>query len=134
VKTKRQIIIVCLAVLIAAYVIGMVPIIRSRLEYDKTVKALQSLSPDRVYTAVQSFTRDRKATNGVVQASASLQELVSGGYLSAEDIRGLQGRDVSVSLTTDESNPSAILIRVHLASGRDAVLMHDGSIMLLPRP
>ena len=133
-KKKHLIIIGCLAVLVVAYVIGMVPSIRFRLEYDKTVKALQNLSHDRVYTAVQSFTRDRKATNGVVPASVLLQELVSGGYLSARDIRDLQGRDVSVSLTTDETNPSEIWIRVHLASGRDVAVMQDGSTMLLPRP
>ncbi len=132
IKNKRPIILGALGVLVIAYIIGIIPNLRHRSEWKQTVKALQSLSRDRIDTAVQSFARDRKATNSVVPTAVPLRELVSGGYLVAEDIRGLEGRDVTVSLTVDETRPSAIWIRVR-AADHDTALMGDGSIQQLPR-
>jgi hypothetical protein len=90
------------------------------------------LSRDRIVAAIQSFARDRKATNSVVPTAVPLRELVSGGYLGAEDIRGLEGRDATVSLTVDETRPSAIWIRVR-AADHDTALMADGSVLQLPK-
>jgi hypothetical protein len=131
-KNKRPIILGALAVLVIAYIISIIPNLRHRSEWKQTVKALQSLSRDRIVTAVQSFARDRKAKNSVVPTAVPLRELVSGGYLGAEDIRGLEGRDVTVSLNVDETTPSAIWIRVR-AADHDIALLADGSVLQLPR-
>jgi type II secretory pathway component PulM len=131
-KNKRPIILGALGVLVIAYIISILPNLRHRSEWKQTVKALQSLSRDRIDTAVQSFARDRKANNSVVPTAVPLRELVSDGYLGAEDIRGLEARDVTVSLTVDETTPSAIWIRVR-AADHDTALMADGSILQLPR-
>jgi hypothetical protein len=127
VKTKRFIILGVLAVFVVAYAISIIPNVRLSLEREKTVRALQRLSPDKVATAVEAFTRDRKATNSVMPATVSLHELVSDRYLSSDDIRGLESRDVTVALTPAETNWSDIWIRVQATSG-DIVTLRDGSI------
>jgi hypothetical protein len=132
VKNKRPIILGALGVLVIAYIISIIPNLRHRSEWKQTVKALQSLSRDRIDTAVQSFARDRKASNRVVPTAVPLSELVSGGYLGVEDIRGLEGRHAKVSLTRDETRPQTIWIRVRVADA-DAALMGDGSVLQLPR-
>jgi hypothetical protein len=132
IKNKRPIILGALGVLVIAYITGIIPNLRHRSEWKQTVKALQSLSRDRIDTAVQSFARDRKANSSVVPTAVPLRELISGGYLGAEDIRGLAGRDVMVSLTTDETTPQAIWIRVR-AADHDTALMLDGSVIQLSR-
>ncbi|MEI2725938.1 MAG: hypothetical protein V9H26_21210 [Verrucomicrobiota bacterium] len=127
-KTKRLIIVGLLAALVVAYIIVIVPNFRRQAEYKRTLAAFRSLSHDRVETAVRAFVRDRKTTDSAVP----LRELVSGGYLRPEDIRGLEDRDVTVSLTADETAP-AIWIRVRAIVGNDIVLMTDGSIQAFPK-
>ena len=129
VKNKRLIIPGVLALLVIAYIISIVPNFRRQAERKRTVAALQKLSYDRVETAVQAFARDRKSNDSDVP----LRDLVSAGYLRAEDIRGLEDGDVTVSLTASETNPSAVLIRVRTSDGSDMVLLADGSIQGLPR-
>lgn len=132
-KTKHLIILGILAVLVIAYIIAIVPNFRRHAERKKTVTALQSLSWDRVETAVQAFTRDRKASVSAQPAAVPLRDLLSGGYLRAEDIRGLEDRDVTVSISADETTPQMIWIRVRPTVGNDICLMADGSVQALPR-
>jgi hypothetical protein len=128
-KSKRLIICGVLAALVVAYVVSIIPNFRHRAEWKRTVAALQSLPHDRLATAVQSFKRDRKPTDSTV----ALHELVAGGFLRAEEVRGLEGRDVTVSLSADETTPEMILIRVHSTVGFDIALMADGSVQGLPK-
>jgi hypothetical protein len=123
-KTKHVIILGVLAVLAVAYVISIVPNFRHRSEWKRTATALQTLPQDRVHAAVQAFKRDRKPTESAVP----LRELVAGGYLQAEDARGLADRGASVSLTADETPPQTVWIRVRATDGSDIVLMADGSV------
>ena len=128
-KTKRLIILGVLAVLVIAIIFCIVPNYRRH----QTIKALQNLYlyRDQMDSAVKSFVRSRKASNSVVPDMASLRELVSGGFLSAKDIRGLEGRDVTVSLTAEDTYPNMIWIRVRMANGRDIVETRDGSIQTM---
>lgn len=128
-KTKHLIILGVLAVLVAAYTISIIPNFRHRAEWKRTVAALQALSHERIQGAAQAFARDRKISDGLV----SLRELVSGGYLRPEDLRGLEEKDVTVSLTADETTPSAVWIRVRASNGSDIVVMADGSIQQTAR-
>lgn len=120
VKRKRVIIFGILAALFVAYVVSIVPNFRRK----QTVAALRSLPRDRVEAAARAFAHDRKATDKAV----ALHELVSGGYLQAEDVRGLEGRDVTVAVDVDETAPQTILIRVRASDGSDIVLLADGSV------
>lgn len=115
-KTKHLIILGILTVVVVAYGISIVPNVRRKADLERTFTALKSLSHNRIENAAQAFARDRK-TNSVVHGSVSFRELVSGGYLNAEDIQGLQDRDVNVALTPDEANSNGIWIHVHLDKG-----------------
>jgi hypothetical protein len=128
-KTKRLIIIGVLTALVIGYVISILPNFRHRTEWKRTVAALQSLSHERVETAAQGFARDRKITGDAVP----LRDLVSGGYLRAQDIRGLEDRDAIVSLSANERKPQAAWIRVRASDGSDIVLLADGSIQQMAR-
>jgi hypothetical protein len=128
-KKKRLIIYGVLAALVVAYIVCIIPNFRHRAEWERTVSALQGLSHERVERAVQTFARDRKTTGRAVP----LRELVSGGYLRAEDIRGLEGRDVTVSLSADETTPQLVWIRVLASDGSDIVVLADGSIQKVAR-
>jgi Flp pilus assembly protein CpaB len=129
VKTKRIIILGVVAALAAAYTISIIPNFRHRAEWKRTVAALQALSHERVQAAAQAFARDRKISEGAV----SLRDLVSGGYLRPEDLPGLEEKNVTVSLTADETKPSAIWVRVRASDGSDIVVMADGSIQQTAR-
>ena len=132
-KKKRFIIIGCLMVLVVAYVIGIIPNIRSRSEYDRTVEALQSLPRERVDAAVQAFIHDRKASSTALPATVTFAELVSGGYLHTNEVAAFGGKQAEVFVDVDDSHPLAIWIRVHLTDTRDAIEWRDGSIGLEPR-
>ncbi len=127
-KTKRLVIFGVLALLGVAYIICIIPNFRRQAERERTVAALQGLSRDRLGTAVETFARDRKASGGVVPATVPLQELVSVGYLRTNDIRGLEGRDATVSLSSVETDPQTVLIRVRASDGSTIALMADGSV------
>lgn len=129
-KKKRLIISAVLTVLVAAYVISVISKWRHRIEWNRTVAALQSLPYERLETAVQAFKRDRKPTDTTVP----LRELVSDGYLRAEDVRDLTDRNILVSLTANETDPQATLIRVHATGGPDIVMLADGSIQAEAKP
>jgi hypothetical protein len=128
-KNKLLIIVAVLAALVVAYIVSIIPNFRHRAEWKQTVAALQRLSPERVETAVQAFAHDQKTGDGTVP----LRELVSGGYLRAEDIRGLEERDVTISLSADERSPQMVWIRARASDGSDIVLLGDGSIQKVPR-
>ena len=124
VKTKRLIILGVLAALVIAYAISILPNLRRRAEWKQTVAALQGLSHERIEAAVQAFVRDRKASDN----SVSLSTLVSGGYLRPEDIRGLEQKDVTISLTANETTPNAFWITVRASDGSAIVALADGSV------
>ena len=128
-KTKRSIIVGVLAGLIIAYVISIAPGVRQRFDNERTVAALRNLSHERVEKAVEAFSRDQKARDGRVPSVVSLRELVSAGHLHVEDIRGLEGRDATVSVAANASS-SLIWVRVSSGDGFDIVRTVDGGIGL----
>ena len=123
-KTKRIIILPVIAALLAVYVISIVPNFRHRAEWRRTVAALRCVPVERFSTAARSFARDRK----VSERAVPLRSLLSAGYLRPEEVRDLEGKDVTISLTASETTPSDALIRVRASDGSDIVLLADGSI------
>jgi hypothetical protein len=130
-KTKRRIIVAVLALLVIA--LGIF-IFSKRPTPPSTMAALQGLSRERVVTAVQAFTRDRKTDGGALSNTVALHDLLSGGYLRSRDIRGLDGKDVTVSLTADQATSSTIWIAVRESDGSQVGLLGDGKIAVLPKP
>lgn len=128
-KKKRIIVLGVLAALVVVYVISILPNFRHRAEWNRTVAALQSVPVERLNTAARTFARDQKVTGTTVP----LRHLLSAGYLRPEDVRGLEEKDVAISLTAKETTPAEALIRVRASDGSDIVLMADGSIQKMAR-
>ena len=124
VKTKRLIILGVMSALVLACAISILPTHRHRAERKRTIAALQSLSYERIEAAARAFVRDRKLDD----TSVSLSNLVSGGYLGPDDIRGLDDKDVTISFASDETTPLAFRIRVRASDGSELVVLADGSI------
>ena len=82
---------------------------------------------------MQAFSRDLRARGQPLPATVSLSQLVSGGYISAGEVRAFDGVEVSISLPTDNSgaNPQEILISARLQDGTVNALMADGSVQQL---
>ena len=78
-------------------------------------------------SALRAFARDRPAGGQQPPASVSLEELVVGGYLQAEDVRPFKGLAVTLSFAADASHPQSVLVRVKLADGTEMVGLADGS-------
>jgi len=87
----------------------------------------------KLISAMQAFTRDLTARGQSLPAAVSLRELVSGGYIAANDVRAFDGMDVTISLTADETRPQEILIRVRMPDGSMTAVLADGSVQGLPR-
>jgi len=128
-KTKRLIIYGVVGVLVIGYVISIASNLRHRAKANRTVAALKSLPLERLTTAAHTFARDRKVNDSTV----TLGSVVSAGYLRPEDLRGLEGEDLIISLTANETTPSAVLIRVRDSDRFDVVLRADGSIAMEAR-
>jgi hypothetical protein len=82
----------------------------------------------KLVAAIQAFSGDLTVRGQSLPATVSLRELVSGGYIAASDVRAFDGMDVTISLTSDESHPQEILIRVRLPDGSVTAAMADGSV------
>jgi hypothetical protein len=64
--------------------------------------------------------------------SVTLRDLVSGGYLSAADVRFLNGAEVTFYPTATNASPEVTSIRVRMPDGAQIVAFADGSVGQLP--
>ncbi len=85
----------------------------------------------KLVSAMQAYVRDLATRGQPLPDTVSLRELVSGGYVAAQDLRAFDGLDVTLSLTVDEAHPQEILIRVRLPDGSVITSMMDGSVQSL---
>lgn len=128
-KTRGITFLVIIAALLVVYAISILPNFRHRAEWRRTVSALQGVSVDRLSAAAHSFANDKQVTDTTVP----LHSLVSAGYLRPEEVRNLDGKNVTISLTANHVTPSEALIRVRASDGSDIVLSADGSIQKMAR-
>jgi len=133
-KAKRSVILGALGLLAVATAIFVVCTSRPPVAPTSTWAALQGLSRPRIATAVQAFSRDRKSGAGDLTNTVSLKELLSGGYVQPADVRGLEGKNVTVSLAVGKATPSMVWISVRETDGSQIGLLGDGSIAVLPKP
>lgn len=131
-RMKNRLILILLGgIVVATLLVGAISAERQHRERIRFVKALQSLSRDRVDAAVQAFIRDKKTGGASLPATVTFGELVSSGYLTKNDVAAFDGKEVMVSLS-DDITPQSILIRVPLTNGREIVEMGDGSVQMIP--
>jgi len=87
----------------------------------------------RIISAIQAYTQDLQAQQEPVPPAISLRELVDARYLSADDARGFDDMEVTISLARDEVHAKQVLMRVRMRDGSETALMADGSIQALPK-
>jgi hypothetical protein len=131
---KRSAIFTVLGLLAIAAVILCIYSSRPPVAPLSTWAALQAVSRSRIATAVQAFGRDRKLHDVDPTNSVSLRELLSGGYVQASDVRGLEGKDVRVSLAPERATALMVWISVREPDGSELGVLGDGSMALAPKP
>jgi hypothetical protein len=124
-KIRRLIVIAGLLVAVAALV--SVALISHWQRSERTFKILPKLA-----VAEQSYVRDHVSRGQPLPASVTVQDLVRGGYVSADEVRSLAGADVTFYPTVTDTTPQAILVRVRMADGVEMAVMADGSFQQLP--
>ena len=73
-------------------------------------------SSARLAMAVESYSRDYVSRGQHLPSSATLQDLVNGGYISAGEVRAFDGLEVTIYPTVS-TDPRAILVRVRMPDG-----------------
>ncbi|MCF7762874.1 MAG: hypothetical protein K9N62_04315 [Verrucomicrobia bacterium] len=81
-----------------------------------------------VMEAARLYSQDLRSRGLPVPASVPLKELLEKGLVKEELVGGLSALDVTVSLATDEIDPTEVLMRVRLRDGSEIVAMGDGSV------
>ena len=77
--------------------------------------------------AARAYTRDLQVRKQPIPQSVTLEELVAFHFLQPGDIEAFRGLKATIVLTTDASDPQAVLMRVRLPDGGEIVLLSDGS-------
>lgn len=123
---KRLLAIVGLIVTIAALTSAVLV-----LHWERTPSPLKNLP--KLLATFQRYSKDHAKDVHSLKDSISLQDLVAGGYLSAEDIRDYNGMDIVFYPNGNESSPQSILLSVRMPDGHQLAAMADGSIQELPK-
>jgi hypothetical protein len=87
----------------------------------------------KLVAAAQAFSRDHALPGQPLPASVTLRDLVSGGYISAEDVRAFDGVEVTIYPAAGNGNPQAILVRARMPDGTRIAVLADGSVQQLPK-
>ncbi len=83
---------------------------------------------------MQSYSHDLVSHSQSLPTSVTLQDLINHGYISAGQVRDLNGADVTFyPLAANSADPQSILVRVRMSGRVDTVVLADGSIQQLPR-
>jgi hypothetical protein len=82
----------------------------------------------QLIAGLQGFVRDHSAHGQTLPPEISLQDLIRGGYLTAEDVRAFEGMDVVFSTQADDTRPQSILARARTQDGQYICVLADGSV------
>jgi hypothetical protein len=86
-----------------------------------------------IVAAARAYTRDLQTRKQPVPKSVTLDDLVASHFLKPEETAAFRGMNATVMLTSADSGPQSVLMRVHLPEGGDIVLLGDGRVQQVPR-
>jgi len=86
-----------------------------------------------IVAAARAYTRDLQARKQPVPKSVSLEELAALHFLKPEEIAPFRGMNATITLTSTESAPQTVLMRVHFPDGGDILLLGNGSVQQVTR-
>ena len=87
----------------------------------------------KLAAATRSYFHDQVSHGRPLPLLLTVQDLVSGGYISETEVRDLAGTDVMCFPLACESKPHAILVSIRLPDGKEIATLADGSLKDLPR-
>jgi hypothetical protein len=82
----------------------------------------------QLIAGLQAFARDHSAHGQTLQPEISLQDLIRGGYLTANDVRAFDGMDVVFSTQANASQPDSVVARARTQDGQYICVLGDGSV------
>lgn len=82
----------------------------------------------KLVNAIKTYTASLRMGRSPIPASVSLQELISRRLLTASDVSGFSGQEVTFNLHANETRPQDVLIRARLADGQELAVLADGSV------
>lgn len=82
----------------------------------------------QLISGLQAFARDHATHGQTLPPEISLQDLIRGGYLSAEDVRAFEGMDVVFNTQADATHPLSIVARARTPDGQYICVLGDGSV------
>jgi len=82
----------------------------------------------QLISGLQAFARDHSAHGQTLPPEISLQDLIRGGYLTAEDVQAFEGMDVVFSTQADANQPDSIIARARTPDGQYICALADGSV------
>ena len=82
----------------------------------------------KLVIAVKHYARDHVSSGQSLPATVTLGDLVSGGYISTNDVRDLHFVDLTIYPLAGNRDPKAVLVRWRMADGRETVVLADGTL------
>jgi hypothetical protein len=82
----------------------------------------------KLVSAMQAFSQDLARKGQPLPTTVSLRELVSRGYLRADDVRAFEGMEVTIWLRVDETEPEGVVMSATLPDGTVNAALADGSV------
>lgn len=86
------------------------------------------INGERLANAMARYTRDLHSRGEVVPPTITTDTLVTQGYLSAEDMKPLQGIALIFHTDAVDTNPQMILVEAHMPDGQVQAVLADGSV------
>ncbi|HTL59399.1 MAG TPA: hypothetical protein VL361_27255 [Candidatus Limnocylindrales bacterium] len=87
----------------------------------------------KLMSAVRAFSRDQVARGLPLAAEISLQDLIRGGYVTTNDVRGFEGMELAFFPQADDTNAQQVLARARMSDGDFICLLSDGSVQQISR-
>jgi hypothetical protein len=119
-KARRLILIAAVLVGVAALAVWLLAF---RWNHSQAFKSLPKLA-----AAMRHYSDDQVSHGKPLPSPLTVQDLVGGGYISASEVRDLEGADVTFYPTVTEVDPQAVLVRVRMRDGAEIVAQADGSV------
>lgn len=87
----------------------------------------------KLVAAMKNYSRDHISRGQPLPVSVTFQDLVSGGYISTNDVRDIGGMDTTFYLMANYRDPKAVLAKWRMPDGTQMIVLADGNVQKLPR-
>ncbi len=82
----------------------------------------------KLVSATKRYLLDHTSRREPLPGSVTLRDLANGGYISTNDVIGMQIVDATFYPRANEDGPKAVSVQVRMSDGTQIVVLTDGSI------